>query len=771
MLPTKPAGYKSVQAYRQTLEKALPPSIVVALLVMVLLFLINLLRPPMALDIGAENHLDRLYLNVGDGGFYEPETQNSTTPETDKHDLTYRWAGQVAYLNLPWPLDSVPLKLTLRLSAPRPDRPPDQTGVSLNVTGQIEYNQYNFGSHNIAGYYDGRDYILTLPLHIRPTLEYLRLRFESSNAYTPGSGDTRSLSTIFFQTKIEPDYSNFGLEGWLSTLWEPGLLAIICLCCWGIARLLGMKNKWALLLEAIAGTILLAGLLITPLALKPYLSAWGFILPISWLLLWLAGLFSKRAPKLPAPFVYSATLYILIPLAQFAFLRLHLYSLNPSSLTSGVFTGALLFSAGMYNSHNLRPEDNSPDGLTTFERWFSRAMLAAAFISFLYNQIYTFQVDPFRGVEFRSHYVTLLNSQNGRNLYDLDRLLSQPSVAPRLPPSYAALFLPLIQLFGTDQQIALQFWRVINLLLLVPTLLLLLRLFGQNSGKIHFRAPVLFLTLSFSPVTDTIGFGQVNTIALLGLLLALLKINEKRNVMAGLYLAIPSGLLLFPAVLSLYFVLTKRWRGLVSLGIGFLGVGLLGIMAMGWDNVNLYFRAVGIILTRPDMDISNQSIFGALARLSVPEITLSYRGEYPFWALLTGYVCSFGLIAFTIRRLWQIRHEVENPSTARLLPGVLILTGLIVPPIALMNNEMLALPALALLLQVLNNAKTPRWQLFVFGVCFGLLGYGSTYDFFPSEAVGLARLGASYRLAALLILWGLYLWLIKRQKEAKNYYD
>jgi alpha-1,2-mannosyltransferase len=641
----------------------------------------------------------------------------------------------------------------------------------LSVIGQIEYNQYDFGSQNITGYYDGREYLLTLPLHIRPTLEYLRLRFEASNAYTPSSGDTRSLSTIFFQAKIEPDYSNFGVEGWLSTLWEPSLLAIICLSCWGIARLLGMPKKWALLLEATTGTILLAGLFIAPLALKPYLSAWSFILPIGWLLLWLAGLFSKRAPKLPAPFVYAATLYILIPLAQFAFLRLHLYSLNPSSLTSGVFTGALLFSAGMYNSHNLRPEDNSPDGLTVFERWFSRAMLAAAFISFLYNQIYTFQVDPFRGVEFRSHYVTLLNSQNGRNLYDLDRLLSQPSVAPRLPPFYAVLFLPLTQLFGTDQQIALQLWRVINLLLLVPTLIFLVRLFGQNSGKIHFRVPVLFLALSFSPVTDTIGFGQVNTIALLGLLLALQKLNEKRDVKAGLYLAIPSGLLLFPAALSFYFVLTKRWRGLVSLGVGFLGVGLLGLMVMGWDNFILYFRAIGIILTRPDTDISNQSIFGALARLSVPEITLSYRGDYPFWALLTGYICSFGLIAFTIKRLWQIRHEVESPSTARLLPGILILTGLIVAPIALMNNEMLALPALALLLQVLSNAKTPRWQLFVFGVCFGLLGYGNTYDFFPGEAVGLARLGASYRLAALLILWGLYLWLIKRQKEAENYYD
>jgi len=748
------------QLYR-TLARFIPPVLALALLIFGLAWLIGLGRGSVVIDVGKADYLDKLYLSNGEGGFFQPETQQIDPQEDPTRDHTYRWTGRIAYINLPWPLEAVPLKATLRATAPRPDRNPDQVGTQIKLSGEMERDVTNLGSYEVKGFYEGENIEFKLPVHTRPTLERFRLKFEANQTYQPGNGDTRNLALAIFQLKIEPDYTNFGWRGWLASLARPGLLAIMALCCWGLGKLLWERNRWALIIEAAAGLLLLFSLWWWPLEAEPFYAAWSLILPVACLLLWLAGRFAQRAQTLPTPFVYVATLFPLLPLAQFAFLRLNLYTLNPASITVAFFTGALLFSAGIYVSGNIR-QDSGQSGLMAFETAFVRAIILASLVSFAYNHFFLFQNNLYRGADFTVNYSGLLNFEAGKPLYDLAQLVNQPGNAVRVPPTAIAIFWPLARMFGENQQVALLVWRVINELLLIPILLILLRVFGQPKDSIRFAPAVLFLALNFGQIGETIAYGQYNILILLGMSLLALWVKDGRDMAGGAILALPIGLKLYPVISSLFFVTERRWRGLwgIILGGG-LFVGL-STLVVGWNNIWTYATEVIWKVNKPQVDISNQSSFGFLARLAIPEVMDDYKGDFPAWVTLGGYLIAIGAAGLTLWVLWRGRGGKPSDDHQQLKLGAVLLISLIIPPFVWLHYAAIGLVALVALLVALSLPNVPRWQLFVFSLCYGMLAYGGRNDFFFTEAVGLARFGASYRFLAMVALWLLTLWLLSK---------
>jgi hypothetical protein len=70
------------------------------------------------------------------------------------------------------------------------------------------------------------------------------------------------------------------------------------------------------------------------------------------------------------------------------------------------------------------------------------------------------------------------------------------------------------------------------------------------------------------------------------------------------------------------------------------------------------------------------------------------------------------------------------------------------------------LVAIVAMLIALSRDNTSRPKLLVFALAFGLLAYGGRQEFFFTEAVGLERLGSSYRFLATFALWSLNLWIL-----------
>ena len=752
-----------------------PPPLLLALLVFGLAWLIGLLRGPLLITMGDDERLDLLYLETGQGGFYQPESRLASggSEPGRQSKTTYRWAGKTSYINLPWPTEAVPLKATLHLSAPRPNRAPDQGGTNFKVSGLLEWDKLDLGQFDLSGLYEGSDYIFKVPVHLRPNLARLALKFEASDLYPfEASRDPRALSVIFFSLKLEPDYAEFGWRGWLATLARPGLLAIITLACWGLASLALQKNRLALLLEAGVGLTLLLSMLFWSLAAEPFYAPWAFILPLGWLLVGLAGLFCRRAARLPAPFVFTATIFPIVPLAQFAFGRLDLYSVNPSSVIIGLYSGALLYSAAFYFYSN----NNVAASTNPFEQAFERAILFASLASYVYTHFSIWQLDFYKGSDFKFYYQLI---QSGSAAY------ARQAMAEPVPPTMAILLEPLTALLGNEVGLALIIWRVFNEVLLLLVLLGLVKIFGGVRQGQNYTPAIIFLVLNFGQVAETIGYGQYNIMVLLALVILIWSIKQPHPTLSGVSLALAFSLKPYLILLAPFLVFVYRSKKLTenpfalatndnsgkgsqkySQFLGGFGAALVLITLILWLTNWLavlpnYFFRLAAQFAEPPPGVANQGWWAFLIRLTLPQ---SIPDDLPRWLALIGYAGILGAVTLTF---YTLRHSrsFQNFELTQLKAGSLIFLSLLIAPLVEMPASTAALVGLvALLISFSQGAKEiSAGQLLLFALAYAILAYGSRYDFFDDTVVGLARPGSSYRFLALAGLWLLALWQLRKQ--------
>ena len=743
---------------RAMLAAIFPAPLRIALFVAVAAWGLILLRGPLWIDLGASNALDTLYLGDGEGGFFEAESRPAIQAYPQA-DTTYRWSGPTPVIKLPWPLDAVPLKALVRLTAPRPSVAEEVSAVRLKARGKLEWADQDLGSVAVNGHYQGNFYEFKLPVHLRPNLAAYELNFEADSSFRPAGGDGRVLSLLFFGVRLEPDYAHFGWRGWLASFELPALVGLISFCCWGIGRALWPTGRVALMGEGVAGGLLLLSLVAWPLIAGPLYAPWAVILPFGWLLLALAELFHRRATELPAPFVYAATLFPLLPLSQFAFGGLYLYNVNPGSVLVGVYVGALFYVGAIYiNSGRQRPR--------LFEQAFVRAMLIASVVAFAYDHLNVFQTNLYRGADFKVYYEALQRFQAGGPLYDLKEIINLPGAAARMPPGFTFLLWPFVNLFGSNVNVALLTWRVASEFLLIPCILILVRVFGETGSL---KAAVWFFALNFEQVAESLGYGQFNVLVLLGLSLMALWIKEGRPGLAGLALAGPVGLKLYPVVSALYFLPRRNWRGLGGLGLGGLIIAGLAALTVGANTLWFYMTQVILLVNRPELDISNQSLWGFWGRLSVSRVVADYKGDVPGWVGPLSYVCVVGLVGLTAWVLWQ-KRLADDFGARQLKLGSLAWLGILIPPFVWFHYSVPCLVAIMALLVRLSRTDQPRprWQLLLFALAYGVLAYGGRNDFFLTETAGLGLFGSSYRFLAALALWGLGLGLLWRDPRSDS---
>ena len=754
-----PGQPRRAQTRWHYLAALFPPPFALAFLIFILAWGLALWRGPVTVRLGTSDRLDTLYLTPGEDGFYNAETRPFTA-QFPQANTTYRWSGKNAQFNLPWPLDAVPLKAIVRVSAPRPYLLPDQTGAIMKASGKLEWDDQELGQVAVNGLYQGNYYEFNLPVHLRPNLANFVLSFEVDNTFRPGPGDGRELGVIFFNLRLEPNYPEFGWRGWLASFARPALLALIAFCGWGLARGLLKNKNWALGIEAITGIILLLSLIYWPQAAEPLYASWGFILPIAWLLLTLAEVFRRRTPHLPTPFVYAATLFPLLPLAQFGFGHLDLYSVNPGSVLVAAYIGALFFVGANYINNLTHPEK--------FEQAFQRAMLGAAIISFAYNHFSVFQLNTNRGVDFRFYYDSFIGFERGGSLYNLKELASIARQAP-LAPTFSLVLWPLARVFGSDTGFALFIWRIGSELLLIPCLLILVRVFGGEKQGLKMTPAVWFLALNFGPIAESLGLGQWNVFVLLALSLMARWVQTSQEGKAGLALAGAAGLRLAQLVSGLYFALQSNfrqsWKGLAGTLLGCAGLFGLSGLVVGFSQWDFYLRHLAFAVNPTLVDISNQSLWGFWGRLAIPQVVSNFNGNLPDWVIWVSLASVVALVGMASFVLWQRRSNKDNVDR-QLRLGVLVWLAALVPTYVWSHQVAPALVAVLALLLGLSRAtdQAPRWQLSLFALAYAVLAYGDRYSFFSSEAVGLARLGASYHFIATLALLTLSLWLLWKSK-------
>ena len=357
------------------------------------------------------------------------------------------------------------------------------------------------------------------------------------------------------------------------------------------------------------------------------------------------------------------------------------------------------------------------------------------------------------GYDFSAYWTAAARLLAGVSPYTAEQLAGP--YAPQVqylylyPPPLAAIVTPLAALFPTDYRAAAWVWTAIGAAILFWAVLALWR-----SERLAERFPILsgggrWLLVAgafvFPPVVGELVLGNVHLL-LLGLLtvawLGIRRGDSKGELTAGIAVGLAAVIKVFPAVLLIWFVLTRRYRAAAGVVIG---------------------AAAFALITLPVTGVEPWTQFPAvLANLSAPSDTTDTLAPTVWLAGPLGFtparilvtLVGLGLIAWTA---WTVRRTtagqpgspVGSPEAARLARSFAIAATVSVLIAPALYHHYLALLVLPLVLGLATGVPL-RWLVLAY-----LLMWGGQQNALGDLSWvlnrGLPTIGALVVLAALLL--------------------
>jgi alpha-1,2-mannosyltransferase len=221
---------------------------------------------------------------------------------------------------------------------------------------------------------------------------------------------------------------------------------------------------------------------------------------------------------------------------------------------------------------------------------------------------------------------------------------------------------------------------------------------GGRRGAALATAVALPLALALEPVWDTLWYGQVNIVLMA--LVVLDCLTPAPRWPRGVLIGIAAAIKLTPAVFLLYFLLRKDFRSAARLALTAAALTVLGFVVNWSGSLKYWFGSSGGARSvSGSAFFTNQTIDGALARLSLPHVEQTL-----LWLVLSALVLAFGAIG--IRRAQRL-------GDAPLAMVVTAACGLIVSPTSWSNHWVYVVPALIVLAGYAVRGRHPGWILAV----------------------------------------------------------
>jgi Glycosyltransferase family 87 len=194
----------------------------------------------------------------------------------------------------------------------------------------------------------------------------------------------------------------------------------------------------------------------------------------------------------------------------------------------------------------------------------------------------------------------IVHDGSGTRLYDIkfqkqvrDSLFQHPNpLFYEHPPFEALLFSPLAAL---PFRMAYLFWGLLNVIVWL-TLIFFLRAYLPCPKE---DLGYLALWVLFAPLAVALYQGQSSLILLALYAMAFVKVQQQKELSAGLWLGLGLFKLQFVLPFALIFLLRKRWRFLWGFAASSLLLTLISWLAVGWKGLVEYFRFLLAISGNP----------------------------------------------------------------------------------------------------------------------------------------------------------------------------
>lgn len=342
------------------------------------------------------------------------------------------------------------------------------------------------------------------------------------------------------------------------------------------------------------------------------------------------------------------------------------------------------------------------------------ALLAVLVVAFRVLQFATFSTQVQWGYDFSFYWTAALRLLEGVPIYTAEQLGGPYSPQGQdgflYPPPLAAVVTPLVWLFPTDYRAAAWVWTALGAIVLAGSVLALAR-----SERLAERFPVLegrgrWLlgagAFAFPPVVGELVMGNVHLL-LLGLLaaawLGIRRATPGGDLLAGVAVGVAAVIKVFPGLLLLWFLLTRRYRAALGFAVG----------AGAFVAVTLPFTGIEPWLQYPTV----------LANLSAPLDTADTLAPTVWLAEYVGFlgariVVTAAAVMLLIGISIAARHDLASarPSiVARSFGAAVVLSVLVAPAL---YHHYLALLVLPFLLAL--GAGVPlRWLALAYFLMWG----------------------------------------------------
>ncbi|BCJ58225.1 hypothetical protein Jiend_16470 [Micromonospora endophytica] len=204
----------------------------------------------------------------------------------------------------------------------------------------------------------------------------------------------------------------------------------------------------------------------------------------------------------------------------------------------------------------------------------------------------------------------------------------------------------------------------------------------------------VLLVLAVESTRETITFGQINMLLVVLILADLLFAVPKNSRWAGVGVGLAAALKLFPGIFVVYLLATRRWRAAAVATATAAAATLLAAAIAPGDSWRFWTHELWATdrVGRTDYT-GNQSLFGLLSRLTVPD-----EPNRLVWLALVAAVAGYGL--------WRAARasRAGDPLTGLTLTG---LVAALISPITWTHHIYWFIPAVVLLVDAVLSTD-PR---------------------------------------------------------------
>ena len=247
------------------------------------------------------------------------------------------------------------------------------------------------------------------------------------------------------------------------------------------------------------------------------------------------------------------------------------------------------------------------------------------------------------------------------------------------PPAATLFFYPLTLLPINTSEFIFTGLSIISLFI---TIWLLCKLTTRKL-TFHFSLLTFYLFLRFSPTRLTLTLGQINLIVLLLIILSFYWYTKKRQIPAGVSLALAFIFKFTPAILLLFFLLRKQFKLISAFLITVLMINLLAVLVFGWPITQFYyFKVLPSLL--------NQTGFYTMQRTYMNQSFTALLGRLGFFDTYHTLI----KLAFTLPLLWFLSRRRHDFTTYALF---LSFMTIFLPTFSWQHHYVFLIPSLFLL--------------------------------------------------------------------------